>query len=552
MSSLPHFVAWVHSGDPAWIADNDEIFYLAVASQAYFNHPERLTDPVRVGDGPSLYKPLPLLPGIWVAKTLQLGPLGIGLVWRITAGATIGLAWYILVRRWVAGPWAAAAFAMILLSDGGLISGHPLFRQATHSAMIMSGRGDSLLSGSPILHPEWRICTPALTMAYLIVTIWAVSEARNVSSRGRIALAGLTYGLLFYVYFYYWTSVGLALVIAMVLDFRHWRAYFKIGLIGVIVGLPSLVTDLLMKNSTTADWLPRTDKFLQIGRFDELLIPKFIVLILAVALIWTIIRRRDLTFVWTTAASGLLLANHQVVTRLQIENFHWCYVWGPATSLFLILATAGELSKSKFAQSLGTRISIGIVAMFIVFSGLWLRGTEASRSRVPTENALALADYRYQRRSSQSRPLLPNAVVAGDERFVDLATILDNLRPLSSYCVTLSPTITNLEWDERIAINCILRDISRDVFAREQRTNLNITHWGPWTRDHTLFEARIESRIAAYDRARADLGGALRKYRVRYVALAPGNRPDYLTAEWALLETGPKWDLWRYESETRR
>jgi hypothetical protein len=552
ISTLPHFLAWGQSGDPAWIADNDEKFYLAVGSQAYFNHPERLTDPVRAGEGPSLYKPLPLLPGIWTARILHLGPLGIGFVWRITAGATIGLAWYILLRRRLQHPWVAVAFTMILLSDGGLIGGLPLLRQAVNTAMFVTGRGDSLLAGKLRVHPEWRICTPALTMAYLIAMIWAVTEASNVPNRRRIALAGLTYGTLFYVYFYYWTAASLALLIAMALDTGHRRVYFQIGLIGGVIGLPSVLTDMLMKHNTTVDWLPRTDKFLQIGRFEELLIPKSIVLILVVALLWTIVRRRDLAFVLALAASGLFLANHQVVTRLQIENFHWCYVWGPATSLFLVLATAGELAKRKIAWSLRTRLSVWIVAMFIVCSGLWLRGIEASRSSEAFENTVALAEYRAQRRSSHSRPLVPNAVVAGDATFVDLAIIVDNLRPLSSYCVTLSPTITDLEWDERIAVNCVLRDTNRNIFADEQRTNLKNSNWGPWQRDPMLLEVRIKSRIDAYDRVRADLQVAIRKYRVRYVALPVGTRPDYLAVDWTLLESGPNWDLWENEGETRR
>jgi hypothetical protein len=549
MSSLPHFVAWWKTGDFAWIADNDEIYYLAVASQAYFNHPAKLTDPVRAGEGPSLYKPLPLLPGILASRTLQLGPLGIAFVWRVSAGAIMGLAWYILLRRQLGRTWISVACAIILLTDGGLIGGQLLFRQAINFSKIMAGLGDSLLAAKPPFHPEWRICTPALTMAYLIVMIWAVSEARNAPSRLRIVLAGLTFGCLFYVYFYYWTAAGLAMLIAMALDSGHRRTYFQIGLIGGVVGLPSVVSDFLMKQSTTADWLPRTDKFIQIGRFEELLIPKSIVLILVVALIWTIVRRRDLSFVWALSASGILLANHQVVTRLQIENFHWCYVWGPATSLFLVLATAGELAKSEFAWSLRRRISFVMITMFIICTGFWLRGIEASRAREATDNAVALAEYSHQRLSSRSRPLVPNAVVAGDAKFVDLATIVDNLRPLSSYCVTLSPTVTDLEWDERIALNSILCNVNRDLFASEQHVQLKASHWGPWSRDPILLNVRVRARIVAYDRARADLGATISKYHVRYVALPPGNRPEYITSDWSLLESGPTWNLWENEAK---
>jgi hypothetical protein len=544
MAALPHLLAWRETGDPAWVADHDERFYLAVGSQGYFNHPDRLSDPVRAGDGPSLYKPLPLLPGVWAAKLLGLGPLGIGLAWRVLAGITIGLAWYVLARQKVARPWVAAALAVVLLCDGGLIEGRPIYRQAARSAQVAAGQGGGLFAGKPDLHPEWRISTPGVTMAYLIALLWAVSRAREVPTRGRIALAGLTFGLLFYVYFYYWTAAGLALLIALALDAGHRRVYFQVGWIGGLIGLPSVISDYLLKQKTASDWLERTDKFLPIGRFDELIAPRAMIVLLAVTLAWALVRRRDLIYVWALGAAGLLLTNHQVLTRLQIENFHWTYVWGPALSLFLVLAAAGELGdRTGWSRRAGR--AVGVVALLMLGSGLWLRALEATRSRDCLVNALVLAEYEAERPPGRARPLAPNAVIGGDVDFVDYAAILDNLRPLASYCTTLSPTVINSEWDDRIALNDgVLLGRDRATFEAEQRQALDKSRWGPWGRDPALRARRLESRLADFDEVTKDLPAALDRYAVRYVALPRGLKPAYLASGWTQVESGPTWDVW--------
>ena len=48
---------------------------------------------------------------------------------------------------------------------------------------------------------------------------------------------------------------------------------------------------------------------------------------------------------WSTAAAGLVLMNHQVMTGLQFENFHWSYVAGPCLSLLIGLLLANSLSR---------------------------------------------------------------------------------------------------------------------------------------------------------------------------------------------------------------
>src|SRR5579864_706578 len=114
LSVLPHVVWWTRLGKPVWIADEDDLLYLSVASQAYFNHPLALSDPTRVAGGATIYPWLLFGPGIVVARVLGLGPLAINLVWRAWAGVSIALGWYLIIRHYVGRPWLAAALAVLL------------------------------------------------------------------------------------------------------------------------------------------------------------------------------------------------------------------------------------------------------------------------------------------------------------------------------------------------------------------------------------------------------------------------------------------------------
>src|SRR4051794_24973127 len=78
LSAWPHVAWWGRLGIPVWLAEYDDLCaYLAPASQAYFNHPARLTEAVRVEGGSSPYPWLQMVPGILVARAAGLGPLGI-------------------------------------------------------------------------------------------------------------------------------------------------------------------------------------------------------------------------------------------------------------------------------------------------------------------------------------------------------------------------------------------------------------------------------------------------------------------------------------------
>lgn len=546
ISTLPHAVWWASSGDPTWIADHDDLFYLALGGRAYDSPRFSPSDPVVAKAAASIYRPLPLVPGVVAARWLHLGRLGVGLAWRFGAGATIGLAFYLLLAHLVRRPGLAAGLTALLLVDCGLLEGRPLVRTFENAARIVAGRPGTLLDAKPLIHPEWRVATPALTFAYLLLALWLLLRARERPTWIRLALAGAGFGLLFHVYVYYWTAFGLALVLGLAIDAGHRRVYWYTGWLGGLIGLPAVVLDFLLKRSTSPDWLLRTDKFLPIGRFDELLIPRVATTLIVLAAVIAWWKRRDLLPIALLAIAGLLLTNHQVITKLQIENFHWDYVWGPALSILLVVLAAGAVSRGLAGRwatwGFGLLVALGVV------SGLGLRCVEAHRSAESRQLMDVYQRYLTQR-AGASMFATSRTTVAGDLDFVNMAVLVDGMLPLSDYMVVLSPAVDNAEMDERLALNALLRGRDRSAFESEQRVVLDTGVWGPWARhrDPAARRDRLAARLAAFDALSRDLPAACDRFDVQTLALPLTDdlRPPPAALAWRLLQDGPTWRVWQ-------
>jgi hypothetical protein len=529
IAALPHLVAFVRTGDATWIADNDDLeLYLPVGAEALRHGPFRLTDPV--GGGPSLYPWLQLGPAVVVARALGLSPAALGLLWRLQAGVTIGLAWTFVLRRFTRTPWGALGAASLLLTDCGLLFGRPIVRQIGVAARVALGRTDDLLATLPQIHTEWRILSPGLSLAWLLLFLGLLDRAREAPTRKTIALAGISFGLLFYVFFYSWTAAALALALALAIDAEKRRVHAHTAWIGGLVGLPALVSG--MRSPT--EWLLRSDLFLPIPRTSELLFPKVALGMAALAGFWVLRRRRELLPAWTLAAAGLALVNHQLVTGLQIQNFHWSYVWGPLLSLTLVEIVLVEVCPRATPRG---RVALVAALAALVLVGLWLRVVEATRTKQPQEIA---AEYARQ----PAVQLEPRAVIAGERAFVDFAVALADARPLDGYLVQLSSSVDDAEWDARAALGGVLRGLDAAAFEAEERKLLGETIWGPCARDPEARARKIETRVRLFRELAADIESACARFSVRYVALRADRPAPAFAAGWTRLDAGPAFQLW--------
>ncbi|MEW6303451.1 MAG: hypothetical protein AB1705_08280 [Verrucomicrobiota bacterium] len=545
ISLLPHFIWWQKTGDTAWIASYDELVcYYPVAAQSYFNHPWRIADPTFAEGGVSMFPWLQYAPFVLLAKLFHTGPLFIGVFWRAWAGASMALGLFLVARHFLKHTRAAALVACVMMADAGVNWGRPLFNQFTVAWGLLQETPPEWFFGShPVLLLQWRLITPGLSLFFLLLHVWLVARAAAQPSRGNLALAGAGFGLLFYVYFYFWTAAGLALLLALALDARRRKIYLHTGWIGGVIGLPSLILNTLLKQGAGNDWLERTDKFVAIPHFSELLISKVAIAMLVVAFVWIWLRRREWIHLWTLPAAGLLLMNHQVLTGLQIENGHWGYVLFMGLSLLVLIAIADALAKA-LAGRVEWRWTLGFVCALHLAAGVWFRAEEATQSRQMLEIQTNLERYADQRELAAPIAFTPNSVIAGDAPFVDFAAVLDNLRPLERTAF-LSSSVSAENWDMRIALNAFLNGATRDAFEQEQRALLNSNHTGSWGRDPVKRDLRLARRLAAFDTIPIDPARIFDHFAVRYVALpASQARPAYLAGGWILLQSGPHWHVW--------
>jgi hypothetical protein len=237
-----------------------------------------------------------------------------------------------------------------------------------------------------------------------------------------------------------------------------------------------------------------------------------------------------------------------------MQNFHWEYVFGISCFLLMGLMAAREL-RALAGRRRWLAPAVAVVVALHLASGLGLRALESYRCRITRE---VMADYgRY--RAQGARPDAPalgrGSVVAGEAGYVDLAVILQDVRPLMHASVLVTPWMRDDEWHERIALNEFLRGLDRPAFEAQQRgamvggfSKMDLMGFGggfgPWSRDPVRCEELIARRLAAYDAIRAAPPSAMDRYAVRYVALAEGTRPAYLDGGWRLLQAGPRWELW--------
>jgi hypothetical protein len=541
LAILPHVIWWQKSGDPNWIADDDEVLYLTIASQSYFEHPSYISDPSSSESKPTYYPWLQFVPAVLIAKGLGLGPLGIAVVWRVWAGVSLPLGWYLLLRQHIRNKVLVVGLTIFLLADSGLTVARPLVGQVRALAATVGPLAGEVPSSVDVAH-QWRLITPGLSLFFLLAYSAALARARANPTRGRIAVAAFALGLLFYAYFYFWTTALLALALNWMLDPGSRSAFGKILIGGGILGLPAVAGGYHMTHLAPTDWLIRTEFLEPIPRCSALLWPRISLGVLAITAASVFRDRRELLSLWTLAVAGLLLTNHQLVTGAQMQNDHWLdYAASPAVTALIVTLAASRLA----APRRRTVALLAVLSALHLASGFFLRAIQATRASDTARIMDAYRTYRAQRQEGSSRTLSRDSVLAGESRFVALAGMLEDQRILFGYGTFYSPSVSDLEWEERIALDGVLRGESRTEFELEQASALEHDLYGPWTHDPVLRRERLATRLRLFDGIAKDPEPACKNLRVRYVALPVTKAPpSYLVAGWTLLEQGPTWQIW--------
>lgn len=550
MSTLPYVCWYAVAHSSFWIADADELLYALSASHAYYWHPFYLSDPTFAHGGQWIYSSLQIVPAELICRALGLQPIRFGLILRIFGGLAVGFGWYVMVWQFVRRPWVALLGAVFLMTDCGWLVNRPFVRQWWILASVLLHRSAEIFAGSPAIHREWRIVSPVAVLPFLLFYLWALRRSVDDSSRARVFCSGVAFGLLIFSFFYYWTAAGLALAIGLAVDRPRWRAYLYTGLIGVLVGSPELARLLFTRSRQGSQWLQRFDVFLPIPRLSEHghFILSAALVVITFGIVWRYCGK--LLYLWSLCAAGFVMIHQQLFTGLQMQNYHWAYLFCACMTLLLVLLVIEGLERDGGRR----RILSGAVVAAVLLNaavGVYLRGLEAVRTKDSQHFSGGYQEYAEQRDVPGYEPLATGAVTAGIRDYVEFAMIADHVLPLASaYPVMLSSLVTDSELDYRTALNSYLCGTSRAEFETEQREELDHLEYGPEWRDLGKRAKRLASRMMLFDQVAADPAAGIDKFQVRYVAL-PANtpKPVILGAEWVLLQIGPAWEVWERRAD---
>ena len=546
LALLPHADALARTGDWSYVADGDQLLYMAWSRGAVLRGEPRLVDAVHPRGGPMMHPWAVFVPPALIAHALGTDTRGLAAVWRALGGAGVALGLYAAARAFARDGRVALGLAAFLLCDAGLTFGQPLTRELDVLRRVATGdRG--YFEGVPMVAAHLRVVPPALAYPFLLAHYALALRARATGSKRAAAGAAGSFGLLFYIYFYFWTATAAGLALAALLDPKGRRLYLGVLAAGVVIGVPSLLASSAAKASTPPDWLLRTDKFVPIGRFDELLVPKAPAALWLLSAPWVFARRRELAYLWCCAGGALACLNHQVVTRLQIENFHWMMAVGPPLCLLL----AGLLT--PWFRGRGRLALLGAVVAAQVGLGFGLRWLEATRT---AETAFWADVYERLTTDNVLAAIPPGAVLAGDPTAIQFCAALAEVYPLSGRLAEFCSGVTDAELDERLMLNLFLSGLDRGEARGEATRPPGVLGWeAAATRSDRLAREQRERRLALVDAIWSDPSPAAARLGPTHILLPAGaEHPE--AALKALgpsrrLASGGSWQVWEMKGAYR-
>ncbi len=549
---------WREFGCFTTLHHGDVVLYLQFSSQ-YFFHGQGL-DPV-TGKALTLYPKLVMGLPAWLVARVGWSPFAVLAIWKTWAALGLATGFYLVFWQGLRRRWPSALSAIVVLAFPGL----GWVRWFLHAAA--SGRGGPL----PPLPPLWRIVDPAVSLPLLLLAVLSVQQLRTrvpgeVSWRdlfagrlgttgvgGWLLLSGAALALLVYTYFYYWTAALLALCLVAVLDRKALPLYFAAGTIALAVGMPGLLHGLWLRQQTNPDALRRLNVFISVPHWSWRVRHLGSAVICLLLLPWVRRHRPRLVYLWSVAFSGFLLSDSQIVTGLQIQNNHWYrFLVNPLVMVLVVLFIGWLLLESAVTgkrRRHGWRVAAGLILVLLFAmagEAEYLTAGRTLRSSLNRNLRSVLLDW----------PAHPprGGTIAGDLCLADVFSVASAVRPLSGYAALASAPMSDLEFEQRWALNEYLVGRSRAQLGSDLSELLGSLFGsvtlrnddGPVMRPAEL-QALTRGSAQVFDQISANPGQLLRRFDVRWLVLSPGQQPlMHVGKRLQRMATTPGWTLFRF------
>lgn len=187
--------------------------------------------------------------------------------------------------------------------------------------------------GTGFNHDFSRLFVPALTMIFFSAFLLAFSKLyKNEKSKWyQIIVAGISYGLLFYVYFYYWVFATIALILGIIILWlmkdkkKGEESVIAFG-IGIAISLLHWFRYfLLSENPNFKEYVSRVGiEYTHAPRWESL---DFVILVMLLGVILWFLRKligmRTVIFLVSLLAATIVVLNIQVVFGFTPQPDHW-------------------------------------------------------------------------------------------------------------------------------------------------------------------------------------------------------------------------------------
>lgn len=209
-----------------------------------------------------------------------------------------------------------------------------------------------------------RLFVPALTLILFSIFLLVFLKLYKDESmkRQQIIFAGISYGLLFYVYFYYWVFATIALMLGVVIlrlvrDGRKAREIVQAFGIGIAVSIPHWFRYIiLIKNPNFKEYVSRVGiEYAHALRWESLdFVFLVIVLVIALWYLRKLIGIKTVVFLTSLLLATIVVLNLQVILGFTPQPDHWTsrvnlyiFILSLMTVLFFVTRTFSLVRWSK-------------------------------------------------------------------------------------------------------------------------------------------------------------------------------------------------------------
>jgi hypothetical protein len=559
LAVIPHAVTFFEYRSPAYLANGDDQYYLAIARLPYFGE-WSLRDPFSPTSShdPTLHAWVMFVPFAKATAALRLSVTMIPLVMRVIGSVGLGVSLFFLFYQLLSSSprsvyWTILC-TLVCLADAGFITGRSLL--ANFLLLKQWHYGTMPVEGQWLA--QYRIVTPLLNLpALLALTACLLTPIR---SRKYLAGAAMFLALCIYQYFFFWTAAVAAASADVVFS---WLA--KAGnrlswiqarpgpvMIVLIVGIAAGAPELIHKTSQLStlrhrDTLERVQPGLHLLPGDPvrtqnvLNVWVWLKIACGVAAVF-VLRQRKLYFPTLLVIAGYLLANSAILTGIDSENWHYNYVFSSLGEIVLLSTVCLWLERAPVAAKV--RRLAPIAAALILLSGLWVRMLEP----------LACAQSRgYTQALAATAPFDNLLLRYGTDCMIAGTSLEANTLLLRSRCAMLFSQYTGelsfislLEVDQRHSLNGWIAGLTQEDYEASVRQS----KYSPDTYGHPeLQETAMVSRRMALFRALAhDYREMIQLYRPTHLLLAVGRQPNPLL-KWNLIASANGLNLYELNRE---